>query len=88
MNVHAFGDPVPSARFMGGREFEQAMHGITSPALGTLQKQDFDTVLEEKIMLLPAIEHHSGPYQGMLAQWTVPEMEITATSRYIAVSFT
>ena len=87
MNVHAFGDPVPSARFMGGREFEQVMDGIALPAVTSLQKQDLDKVLDENIMLLPAIEHHSGPYQGMPANWTVPETALTASSRFIAVSF-
>ena len=64
MNVHAFGDPVPSARFMGGREFGGVMDGIALPAVTSLQKQDLDKVLDENIMLLPAIEHHSGLTQG------------------------
>ncbi len=66
-NSDAFGHPVASARFMGGREFE----------LLTAVNADFDTaslfeVLEKPVLLLPAVEFGSGPFQGRKAKW-LPE---------------
>jgi hypothetical protein len=35
VNVNALGQPVPSARFMGGREYELIRAGDASPAMPT-----------------------------------------------------
>ncbi len=66
VNVNAFGDPVPSARFMGGREFET----ICGPAAGPASDAALATVLAEDIILLPAVEPGSGPFQNRAARWT------------------
>ncbi len=83
INVNALGDPVPSARFMGGREFERLM-GDVAPASS---EANVASVLERQIMLLPAVETQSGPFQGQKAVWTVDEASISAGERYVAVSF-
>ncbi|WIY24442.1 FGGY-family carbohydrate kinase [Parasedimentitalea psychrophila] len=65
INVNALGEAVPSGRFMGGREFEQIQKGHPveiSPA-------DVEWVLDQEIMLLPAVDPLSGPYQGMEMRW-------------------
>ncbi|NRB20953.1 MAG: carbohydrate kinase [Rhodobacteraceae bacterium] len=65
VNVNALGEAVPSGRFMGGREFEliQKGHPVEiSPA-------DVAQVLVQEIMLLPAVDPLSGPYQGMEMRW-------------------
>ncbi len=83
INVNALGDPVPSARFMGGREFERLM-GEGAHTSGAV---DVTRVLEQQIMLLPAVEVQSGPFQGRRAQWTAEEKSLSAGERYVAISF-
>lgn len=82
INVNAFGDPVPSARFMGGREFDMVMN--RSAAACT--EAEADAVLQRQVMLLPAVEPRSGPFQGHTATWTVDEAELTAGERFAALS--
>ena len=83
INVNASGDPVPSARFMGGREWEVAMRG--RPA--ATSAGDERAVLERGIMLLPSIEQGSGPFAGRPSSWTVPEDAIGSGERAVAVSY-
>jgi sugar (pentulose or hexulose) kinase len=83
VNVNAFGDPVPSARFMGGREWEVAMQG-RSPAM---TEADAAAVLGRGAMLLPAIEPGSGPFPGRTPGWTVPESTLGDGERAVAVSW-
>lgn len=81
VNVNAFGELVPSARFMGGREFE------TLVGTETMQPAGFDiqTVLEKPIMLTPSVQHGSGPFPTRNAFWIGGEpMDGT---RYVAASF-
>ena len=65
INVSAFGDAVPSARFMGGREWEMAMQGRRA----VMSPQDVKGVLERGVMLLPSIEQGSGPFAGRASAW-------------------
>ena len=65
VNVNALGQPVPSARFMGGREYEivrQGSEAVPSDA-------DRKAVLAAGAMLLPSVEHGSGPFPGRVAGW-------------------
>ena len=79
VNVNALGQPVPSARFMGGREYELLREGCTPP-----QPQDRAAVLEG-IALLPAVEPGSGPFPGHQMRWTSPPA--TGGQRMLAVSW-
>lgn len=82
MNVNAFGEAVPSARFMGGREFEILMNARESGC----DQRDADAVIEERIMLFPAVEPRSGPFQGRRARWNVDETGLSNGERYAAVA--
>jgi L-fuculokinase len=61
-NIDAFGSPVATARFMGGREYE-AIAGktrtIRAPALGSLKD-----VLARHAMALPSFAGTGGPFVG------------------------
>lgn len=83
VNVNAYGDPVPSARFMGGREFER----LIGDGPKEFSSADIDSVLARASMLLPAVENQSGPFQGRKAAWTVDESRLSPAERYVTVSF-
>jgi sugar (pentulose or hexulose) kinase len=82
MNVSAFGDPVPSARFMGGREFEMLTHG--APLTPT--EDDIATVLMQGVTLSPAVVPTSGPFQGRQAEWSVPKVRLHDGERTVVIS--
>ncbi|MEP1588791.1 MAG: FGGY-family carbohydrate kinase [Tateyamaria sp.] len=65
INVNALGDSVPSARFMGGREFEVIMDGCDF----TADDPHAQTVRDQDLMLLPAVAPDTGPFQGQQMAW-------------------
>ena len=65
INVSAFGDPIPSARFMGGRAFEAVAGQAPAPPTGA----DIAGVLARGVMLLPAVGPGSGQFRGRRARW-------------------
>lgn len=68
VNVNVLGDPTPSARFMGGREYEIIRAGRAfAPST-----EDRARVLARALMLLPAVEPGSGPFRGRTGGWTAP----------------
>lgn len=85
VNVNALGQPVPSARFMGGREYEVIRDGSDLRPTAS----DRARVLANATMILPAIEAGSGPFQGREMSWTrTPETEgekLAALSFYLAL---
>ncbi len=82
INVNALGDPVPSARFMGGREFETLMSGMAAE----WSEADVATVLDRQMMLLPSVQQGSGPFPALASSW-LPEEPGSAGERRVAVSF-
>ena len=83
INVNAFADPVPSARFMGGREHDLLMQGgAPEPS-----EDDIATVLRDGPMLLPAIVTETGPFQGRAARWIGAEPAPGTGARAAAVGF-
>ncbi|PSL18892.1 FGGY-family carbohydrate kinase [Shimia abyssi] len=85
VNVNAYGTPVPSARFMGGREYEVMRAGAeVTPTSG-----DRATVLANEIMLLPSVVTSSGPFSGRDMRWNGPPasdgQRIYALSLYLAM---
>lgn len=66
INVNAFGGAVPSARFMGGREYDMILGGKAASATTA----DADHVMATGLMLLPAVVTESGPFQGRSHGWT------------------
>jgi sugar (pentulose or hexulose) kinase len=86
VNVNALQQAVPSARFMGGREFDTVRKGL-NPSFVQSSAADANLVLSKFIMLLPAIEPLSGPFQGRKAKWTLPEKTLTDGERMAALWF-
>ncbi|WP_339692681.1 FGGY-family carbohydrate kinase [Celeribacter baekdonensis] len=85
INANAYGQPVPSARFMGGREFDMIRDGsnlVPTP-------DDRARVLRDGVMLLPAVVPQSGPFAGRRHSWTqTPKTDgerIFALSLYLAL---
>jgi sugar (pentulose or hexulose) kinase len=83
INVNALGQPVPSARFMGGREYEVISQGQSSAITST----DATRVLDDGLMLLPAVEPRTGPFQGMPMRWHPAEPSIGSADRAVALSW-
>ncbi len=83
VNVNALGAPVPSARFMGGREHDMLMQGAaTEPT-----EADMASILRSGIMLLPSVVAETGPFQGRHASWVGTEPEIGTGTRSAAIGF-
>ncbi|MER8437851.1 FGGY-family carbohydrate kinase [Mesorhizobium sp. M1312] len=82
VNVNALGDPVPSARFMGGREFSLLTEGHSEDWTET----DVATVLSGKTSLLPSTQQGSGPFPHHTAAWLNAD-GINNGQRFAAVSF-
>ncbi len=82
INVSARGQPVPSARFMGGREHDLAMGGpYPAPTA-----RDLGAVLKEQTMLLPALVAGTGPFRGQSAEWIGSEPPPGSARRGAAVA--
>ena len=85
VNVNALGQPVPTARFMGGREMEEIMAGrIVTPS-----EDDLLRVLEGRVMAMPSLHPDTGPFPGKRFGWIGGEPEgaarMTAASFYAAL---
>ncbi|HEV8033584.1 FGGY-family carbohydrate kinase [Yoonia sp.] len=83
VNVNAFGDPVPSARFMGGREHDLALERRAA----AVNDSDLEEVLDNQIMLMPALVPETGPFAGSQAHWIGVEPAIGSGKRTAAVGF-
>jgi sugar (pentulose or hexulose) kinase len=82
-NIDAFGRPVASARFMGGREFALLVEGEPAePSEATLGR-----VLRETIMLLPSVVEGSGPFPHQHARWTRPRETLDHETVFAVASF-
>lgn len=81
LNVNAFGDPVPSARFMGGREFSMLVQGTED-----CSDADLVHVIENDIVLLPSVQQGSGPFPNRRHSWIGGENGLTPGQRFAAVS--
>ena len=85
VNVGGQGQAVPSARFMGGREFDLIAAGETSVPSGP----DRARVLANQIAILPAAVPQSGPFAGQTLHWTQPPQtggeKMAALAWYLAL---
>ncbi|WP_337270493.1 FGGY-family carbohydrate kinase [Oryzifoliimicrobium ureilyticus] len=83
-NVDAYGRPVPSARFMGGREFE-----ILDRSIANAKPEEIEAALPEvlakELMLLPNVVKGSGPFPTMEGVW-INDGSVSSTERRAAVS--
>lgn len=83
INVSALGDPVPSARFMGGRAFSMLL-GDNPPAASPEAEA---RVVAAAHMLLPSVPGGSGPFPAAQPRWTTDEEKLKPAERLAAVSF-
>lgn len=82
VNVNALGDPVPSARFMGGREFSL----LTEDQPQEWSEADVAAVLARQVLLLPSTQQGSGPFPHRGAQWVNAD-DLSSGQRFAAISF-
>jgi sugar (pentulose or hexulose) kinase len=82
-NVDAFGTPVPSARYMGGREWE-----LTTAEVSSVDPEEewgaLDAVFGGKSMLLPGTVKGTGPFPLAQGKWTAESAD--AAERRAAAS--
>lgn len=85
INVNALGDPVASARFMGGREFSL----LVEPGREDCNDADLHAVLDRGVMLLPSVQTGSGPFPERRSSWRgetqSPGERFAAVSLYLAM---
>ena len=82
MNVNAYGDPVPSARFMGGRAFAL----LKADARAEITPGDRNRVLDDGVMLLPAIPDDTGPFMHRKSSWVGDVASLSPGGYLFAVS--
>jgi sugar (pentulose or hexulose) kinase len=81
-NVNALGQPVLTARFMGGREFDTLTGGATAaPSL-----QEIAHVLDARSMALPGFVRGCGPFPHAQGRWTVAPQALTPGERQVVAS--
>jgi sugar (pentulose or hexulose) kinase len=83
VNVDANGSPVPSARYMGGREWDQ----LTRDLPHTTAEEDRDalrTVVDRGVMLLPSVVQETGPFPNGVSRWV--EEPASPAERRVAAS--
>ena len=81
-NVDAFGRPVPSARFMGGREFDILTGGRAEEPDATA----VGSVLARGAMALPSFVRGSGPFPDAAGRWSGDVRSLTAPEHTAAAS--
>ena len=82
-NIDAFGRHVPSARFMGGREYTELTDNVAQDPQPTTIEQ----VLKESWFLFPSICKGSGPFPQMKARTTFNRDDVSDEAFYAIVSF-
>ncbi len=80
VNVNALGGPTPTARYMGGREFDS----LTQGQVVTPTDQDRRAVLAG-IWALPSLHPDTGPFPGLTFGWSVEPQ--THGQRCLAASY-
>lgn len=85
VNVNAKGAPVPTARFMAGREFEE----IAGKSPAPVTEADETAVTGALLMALPSLHPTTGPFPGQSFGWTGAEpqgaLRTVAASFYVAL---
>ncbi|QYO77980.1 FGGY-family carbohydrate kinase [Devosia salina] len=80
-NVDAFGRPVPTARFMGGREFDTLVPVIAEPG-----PADIAHVIAQDVQVLPSFAPGVGPFGDRDGRWTIDPGTLSAAQRTAAAS--
>jgi sugar (pentulose or hexulose) kinase len=82
-NIDAFGRAVPSARFMGGREFSQLVGEHPPLHVG---EAAISRVIDDGIVLFPSVTAGSGPFPARKSHWNVPAHTLDDETRFVAIS--
>jgi sugar (pentulose or hexulose) kinase len=80
-NVDAFGEAVPSARFMAGREYEAIAGSNAKPS-----QADIDRVVADKIMALPSFAPGTGPFGHATGRWSMDPARLSPGERAAVAS--
>jgi len=80
-NVDAFGRAVPSARFMGGREFE-----ILTKRQGAATPKAVRRVVEESIVFTPSVVPDCGPFPAAVHRIANASTGLDPDETYVAAS--
>ena len=80
-NVDAFGRPVPTARFMAGREFDVLVRAIVEPS-----EAEIDAVITGDIQALPTFAPGVGPFANQRGRWTSDAASLSGGERTAAAS--
>lgn len=80
-NVDAYGRPVPTARFMGGREFDMLVPEIVEPT-----EADLAHVIGLDVQALPSFVPGVGAFGRRRGNWTVDPDALTPGQRTAAAS--
>lgn len=83
VNVAADGRAVPSARFMGGREFELVRSAKSTVATVL----DEAVVLAKGLMLWPSVVADGGPFPGLKMGWSAPLAGLSDCATNTALAF-
>jgi L-fuculokinase len=83
-NVDATGAPVPTARFMGGREY-RAIQGEAGNGGASLA--DLDAVLAKGTLALPSFVPESGPFPGRAGRIVGPALEAASERTALAALY-
>lgn len=81
-NVDAFARPVPSARWMGGREFDLLTEGKAEAP----RAEDVRRVLADGVMVLPTFAPGCGPFPGARGRWSTDRDALAPGERTAAAS--
>ncbi|MDH0612452.1 MULTISPECIES: FGGY-family carbohydrate kinase [unclassified Agrobacterium] len=84
LNVDAFGRPVPSSRFMGGREYEMLTQQFGHAPEEAIEAS-LKSVTAKGMMLLPSIVSGSGPFSDKTACW-IGDDNATVAERHAAAA--
>jgi sugar (pentulose or hexulose) kinase len=80
-NVDAFGRAVPTARFMGGREFDMLAPGAVEPS-----EAEIANVINGDVQALPSFMEGVGPFPQAVGRWTHGPAHLSGGERTAAVS--
>lgn len=81
-NVDASGRPVPTARFMGGREYDI----LTGDARATPDVLDVATIISNGVYAVPSFAPEVGPFPTSVGRWVGPSQDLSAPHRAAAAS--
>jgi sugar (pentulose or hexulose) kinase len=85
VNVDAFGQPVPSARFMGGREIELLGARIDLAEDQQAMLDALPVILTKQVMILPTFAPGCGPFPDGSGEWIEKPADVNEQRTAIAL---